>query len=172
MRQNLAILASTVLIISPFSIPTLAFAAGVPLDNLTSNYPTFNNLTSNNLNHSNTSGSIASPVEVPMLLAQNNRARRIEFVPGASTATVSSSVVRGDRAIYVLRGDRGQTMSVTIDSSQEQGGASFDVISPNGEILSSGATSFRQALPQSGDYRIIVGGSRGNASFSMMVSIN
>lgn len=164
MRQNLVILASAVLIISPFSLPTLAFAAGVPLDNLTSN----------DLNHppSTISESVSSSVEVPMLLAQNNRARRIEFASGASTATVSSSVVRGDRAIYVLRGDRGQTMSVTIDSSQEQGGALFDVISPNGEILSSGATNFRQALPQSGEYRIIVGGSRGNASFSMMVSIN
>jgi hypothetical protein len=68
--------------------------------------------------------------------------------------------------------ERGQTMAVTIDSSQEQGGALFDVISPNGEILTSGSASFRQVLPQSGDYRIIVGGSRGNASFSMTVSIN
>lgn len=159
MHQNIVILASAVLIISPFSIPTLASSAGVPLNNL-------NRLPSSILEN------ISYPSEALMLLAQNSRARRIEFASGASAATVSGSVVRGDRAIYVLRGDRGQTMSVTIDSSQEQGGALFDVISPNGEILSSGATSFRQALPQSGEYRIIVGGSRGNASFSMTVSIN
>jgi hypothetical protein len=95
MHKNLAILASTVLILSPFSVPTLAFAAGVPL----------NNLTLNNLNNppSTISGNISSPLEVPMLLAQNNRARRIEFASGASAATISSSVVRGDRAIYALR---------------------------------------------------------------------
>ncbi len=159
MRQNLAIFATTVLIISPFSAPTLAFSAGIPLNNL-------------NTPPSTISESISSPVEAPILLAQNNRARRIEFASGDSAATINSSVVRGDRAIYVLRADRGQTMALTIDSSQEQGGALFDVISPSGEILSSSATTFRQALPQSGDYRIIVGGSRGNASFSMTVSIN
>jgi hypothetical protein len=164
MHKNLAILASAVLILSPFSAPTLAFAVGVPL----------NNLTLNNLNNSLATipATISSPLEVPMLLAQNNRARRIEFASGASAATVSGSVVRGDRAIYAIRGDRGQTMAVTIDSNQEQGEALFDVISPNGEILTSGSATFRQALPQSGDYRIIVGGSRGNASFNMTVSIN
>ena len=168
MRQNLSILASAVIIISPFAVPTLAFAAGVPLDN------PIDHLTSNYLHHSpsDIAESITSPLANPILLAQSNRARRIEFASGAAAASISSSVVRGDRAIYVLRADRSQTMSVTIDSTQEQGAASFDVISPNGEILSSGATVFRQVLSQSGDYRIIVGGSRGNASFDMTVSIN
>lgn len=147
MYQGLAVFTSAMLIFGSFSAPTLAFSARVP-------------------------SSIPAQSETLTILAQSSRARRIEFAPGASAASVSTSVVRGDRAIYVLRADRGQTISVTIDSTLEQGGALFDVISPNGEIISSGATDFRQALPQSGDYRIIVGGSRGNASFSMTVSIN
>ena len=151
MYKSLAIFTSAILLLNPFTAPTFAFSARVP---------------------ANTPPNVVSNPESLIILAQNSRSRRIEFAPGASTASVSASVVRGDRAVYVLRADRGQTMAITINSTQEQGGALFDVISPNGEILSSSSASFSQALVQSGDYRIIVGGSRGNASFSMTVSIN
>lgn len=147
MYKNLAIFASTVLILSPFAAPALAWQASV-------------------------ASSIPSHLESPTILAQSSRERQIVFAPGAASASVSTSIVRGDRAIYLLRADRDQTMTVTIDSTPEQGGALFNVISPSGEILSSGSASFRQTLRQSGDYRIIVSGSRGNPSFNMTISIN
>jgi len=149
MNKSLAIFAGAILLLSPFSAPTLAASTRVPL-----NAPMFGN------------------PESLTILAQNSRSRRIEFAPGTSATSISNSVVRGDRAVYVLRADRGQTISININSSQEQGGALFDVISPNGEILNSSSASFSQVLSISGDYRIIVGGSRGNASFNMTVTIN
>jgi len=148
MYKGLSIVASAVLILSPFSLPALAAQ-----------------------NLGSPANFVPNSESLP-LLAQNNRARRITFATGASAASVSSSVVRGERAIYVLGASRGQTMAITIDSTMEQGGALFDVISPSGEIISSGVSVFRQSLVQSGDYRIIVGGSRGNASFDLTVSIN
>lgn len=112
-----------------------------------------------------------SPQLHSQLIAQNARGRRIEFANNASSATVESSVVRGDRLVYMVGASRGQTMSINIDSTQAQGGALFTVISPDGTVLDMGVSSFSRELTRSGDYQISVSGSRGNASFSLTVGI-
>ncbi|MFN6236075.1 hypothetical protein, partial [Microcystis sp.] len=63
----------------------------------------------------------------PCLLSQ------IRFAPGTNSATVNQSVVRGSRNIYLLRVNRGQRMDLKITSLENN--AVFDVIAPNGEIL-------------------------------------
>jgi hypothetical protein len=49
--------------------------------------------------------------------------------------------------------------------------AVFDVIAPNGEILKTEATQSSLKLPATGNYEIIVGGTRGNATYKLNVKI-
>ncbi len=94
---------------------------------------------------------------------------QIRFAPGTNSATVNQSVVRGSRNIYLLRANRGQRMDVKITSLENN--AVFDVIAPNGEILKTEATQSSLKLPATGNYEIIVGGTRGNATYKLNVKI-
>jgi len=94
---------------------------------------------------------------------------QIRFAPGTNSATVNQSVVRGSRDIYLLRANRGQRMDLKITSLENN--AVFDVIAPNGEILNTEATQSSLKLPATGNYEIIVGGTRGNATYKLNVKI-
>jgi len=94
---------------------------------------------------------------------------QIRFAPGTNSATVNQSVVRGSRDIYLLRANRGQRMDLKITSLENN--AVFDVIAPNGEILKTEATQSSLKLPATGNYEIIVGGTRGNATYKLNVKI-
>lgn len=101
--------------------------------------------------------------------------KRISFKAGESSATVSDSVIRGERSIYVVGAKKGQTMSVEITSLEDN--AVFQIKTPGGKFLADAAdgddaTVWDGPLPASGDYKIIVGGTRGNASFKLTVSID
>lgn len=106
-----------------------------------------------------------------ILIAQRARSRRIQFARGSNSTTIRDSVIRGERNVYILGARAGQTMGVQIVSTEAQGGALFDVVSPDGVVMETGATTFQQELPAAGNYRIVVGGSRGNASFTLNVTI-
>lgn len=108
-------------------------------------------------------------VEPPLLISQESRTRRIRFARGASSAVVEDAVVRGTRDIYLLGAREGQTMILNITSLEKN--AVFDIQAPNGELLKEEATSWRGVLPSSGDYSVIVGGTRGNASYKLDVTI-
>lgn len=100
--------------------------------------------------------------------------KRVRFAKGQHSATVSNSVVRGDRDTYILGAGEGQTMTVKITSVEDN--AVFQIENPDGEYLEGAgdgddAMSFSGELPQKGDYKIIVGGTRGNASYKLTVSI-
>lgn len=99
----------------------------------------------------------------PCLVAQ------IQFAPGTNSATVNQSVVRGSRNIYLLRANQGQRMDLKITSLEKN--AVFDVIAPNGQILKTEATQSSLKLPATGNYEIIVGGTRGNATYKLNVKI-
>ena len=106
----------------------------------------------------------------PILIAQQSRSRRIQFARGRSSATVQDAVVRGTTDTYVLNARANQTMRVNISSVEDN--AVFDVVAPNGQTLESETTSFSGKLPATGDYRIVVGGTRGNATYKLQVGIN
>ena len=100
--------------------------------------------------------------------------KRIRFAKGRHSATVSNSVVRGDRDTYILGAGAGQMMTVGIKSLEDN--AVFQIENPDGEYLDGAgetddATTFYSQLPDKGDYKIIVGGTRGNASYKLTVSI-
>jgi len=114
----------------------------------------------------------ASPVAVAP--KAENGTKRISFDAGETSDTVSGSVLRGERAIYIVGAKSGQTMTVDIDSEEDN--AVFQIKTPGGKFLDNAAdgddaTAWDGTLPATGDYKIIVGGTRGNASFHMTVSI-
>ncbi len=101
--------------------------------------------------------------------------KRISFASGETSATVSGGVIRGERAIYLVGAKGGQRMSVDITSEEDN--AVFQIQTPGGKFLADAgdgddATVWDGPLPASGDYKIIVGGTRGNASFKLTVSID
>lgn len=100
--------------------------------------------------------------------------KRMSFAKGKHSATVSGAVIRGDRDTYILGAAAGQTMTATITSTEDN--AVFQIETPSGEYLEDAgegddAMTFTGELPARGDYRIIVGGTRGNASYKLTVSI-
>lgn len=112
----------------------------------------------------------SASVERSFAIAQaQSRTQRIRFAPGKSSALVDDAVVRGTRDTYLLAAKARQTMTVSITSLEKN--AVFDVVAPNGRIIRQEATSWRGVLPATGDYKIVVGGTRGNASYKMQVAI-
>lgn len=95
--------------------------------------------------------------------------RRVEFAPGRSAAAVSNSIVRGERDVYLLGADGGQQMKLSINALENN--AAFDVVSPSGYILTLEAINETLLLPHTGDYQVIVGGTRGNASYELKIGI-
>ncbi|MBD1933152.1 MULTISPECIES: hypothetical protein [Cyanophyceae] len=112
----------------------------------------------------------SASVEPSFAIAQaRGRTQRIRFAPGKSSALVEYAVVRGTRDTYLLSAKARQTMTLSITSLEKN--AVFDVVAPNGRIIRQEATSWRGVLPATGDYKIVVGGTRGNASYKMQVAI-
>jgi hypothetical protein len=109
-----------------------------------------------------------SKQEIPGILI-SQRQQRIQFKRGASSAEVKGGIVRGEVKIYLINANRGQTMNVEIQSVE--GNAVFKVIDPNTNPLAEGQKSWSGELPQRGDYQIVVGSERGNASYTLSVSI-
>lgn len=109
------------------------------------------------------------------LVSADGIRKRIKFPKGKSSATVSGAVIRGDRDTYVVGAKAGQTMTVRITSRERN--AVFQIRdATNGEYLQDAgeaddATSITSDLPATGDYEIIVGGTRGNASYKLTVAI-
>jgi hypothetical protein len=101
--------------------------------------------------------------------------QKLRFARGESSATVRGAVVRGDRDRYYLSAKKGQTMSVKITSEEDN--AVFQVYLPGEEEALPGAGDGDDArdwsgeLPSDAEYVIVVGGTRGNASYALKVSI-
>lgn len=99
---------------------------------------------------------------------------RVQFAAGSSSATLKGGVVRGDRDIYILGARAGQVMDVSITSLEKN--AVFQIVAPGGGELPGAregddAMKWSGKLPRAGDYRIVVGGTRGNASYTLRVGI-
>lgn len=99
---------------------------------------------------------------------------RVRFAPGTSGATIKGAVIRGERDVYLLGAGAGQTMKVKIYSLEDN--AVFQIKNPDGSFASGAeegvdATIWSGRLPAYGDYKIVVGGTRGNATYTLMVEI-
>jgi hypothetical protein len=100
--------------------------------------------------------------------------QNIVFPKGQNGTTIDGTVVRGDRDTYSLRANAGQTMRVEITSTDNN--AVFVIYQPNGKTLPNAgdgqdATLWEGKLPAKGAYNIEVGGTRGNADYSLTIAI-
>lgn len=119
-------------------------------------------------------------------IARDNK-KEVRFTPGTTSATISDSVIRGDRDMYALTAKAGQTMTVEISALEDN--AVFQIYEPGAKFVKEDgitevkgtalpkagdeddAKSWSGKLPKSGKYWIIVGGTRGNATYKLKVSI-
>jgi hypothetical protein len=111
----------------------------------------------------------------PAVSAAKGIEKRVSFEKGRSSQLVEGSVVRGDRDTYIIGARAKQTLTVFIGSLEDN--AVFTIMdNSSGKPLKGaeeGADAKRWSgvLPSSGDYRIIVGGTRGNTSYIMKIEI-
>jgi hypothetical protein len=105
--------------------------------------------------------------------------QEIKFEPGKSSATLEGTVLSGDRDEYTLAVKAGQVMSVLITS--EENNAVFQIYRQvagswkplKGADEEDEATKWKNKLPGKGNehLKIVVGGKRGNATYTLEVAI-
>jgi hypothetical protein len=101
--------------------------------------------------------------------------KRVRFPKGSHSTTISGSVIRGEQDRYILGAKEGQTMTVRIKSVEDN--AVFQIYfageqeSLDGAGEGDDATSWSGKLPTTTDYVIVVGGTRGNASYKLEIKI-
>lgn len=83
-------------------------------------------------------------------------------------------MVRGTNDRYILGARPGQTMSVHITSREKN--AVFTILSPDGTALPGtddgrDATDWSGELPLNGDYSVWISPTRGNATYTLEVTI-
>lgn len=99
----------------------------------------------------------------------------IAFERGHNSSIVHGSVVRGDRDVYVARVRAGQVMSVKATALEHN--VAFSIFEPKATEAIPGTedendlTAWSGTLAKSGAYRIVVGGTRGNATYTLQVSV-
>ena len=106
--------------------------------------------------------------------ARQQASRRVRFARGATSAVVEGAVIRGDRDRYVVAARAGQRLQLAITSREDN--AVFQLYAPGGRPLRGAgemddARRWAGAPPATGDYVVVVGGTRGNASYRLTVSI-
>lgn len=102
------------------------------------------------------------------------KSQRVRFARGRTTAVLKGAVVRATRDRYILGASGGQTMIVHITSREQN--AVFSITGPGGEDLNGaeeGADTmdWTGELPRNGDYSIWVSPTRGNATYTLEVTI-
>ncbi|WP_147417686.1 DNA breaking-rejoining protein [Sphingomonas cavernae] len=94
----------------------------------------------------------------PVVAQDATRTTRVEFAKGATSKAITGSVKGYDTAIYVIGARAGQTMTVTLKTSNASN--YFTVMAPAAdEALFDGTingNSFKGKLPASGDYQVRV----------------
>ena len=95
---------------------------------------------------------------------------QIFFDPGKSSTTISDSVIRAYRDIYLITAQGGQQISLDISSLENN--ATVSLVSPSDIILGMDITQEEIVLPHTGEYTIIVGSTRGNATYDLSIEVN
>jgi len=95
-----------------------------------------------------------------LTIAQNDiRTERVQFEPGASSATIESSITGYETVDYILRASEGQYMNVSMATNNTSN--YFNILAPGKEneamfIGSTQGNQYEGILPASGDYKIRV----------------
>jgi hypothetical protein len=100
--------------------------------------------------------------------------KRVRFARGKNSIILSNAVIRGELDAYIVGARAGQQMTVRVTALERN--AAFSIENPGGSYLEGAgemddATSVSRRLPETGDYRIVVGGTRGNATYKLTITI-
>ena len=100
--------------------------------------------------------------------------KRVKFARGRTTAIMKGAVVRATQDRYILGARAGQTMIVHITSREKN--AVFAILGPNGVALEGAeegadVMDWTGELSLRGDYSIWVSPTRGNATYTLEVTI-
>lgn len=111
----------------------------------------------------------------------------IRFAKGNSTASVENSVVRGEVKYYTLQARKGQRLMATITAPEKN--VAFQIYAPGyaftadqsalketstplqGAGETDDAVTWEGELPSTGKYLIVVGATRGNATYRVNISV-
>jgi hypothetical protein len=115
--------------------------------------------------------------------------QEVRFPSGKTSTLIEQSVIRGESDQYFLTAKAGQKMEVSITALEKN--AAFTIYLPGytagkdedgileikGATLKGAgegddATAWKDILPSSGKYLILVGGTRGNATYRLKISIH
>ena len=115
--------------------------------------------------------------------------QEVKFPSGSNSALIEESVIRGESDQYFLTAKAGQKMEVSITALEKN--AAFAIYQPGykagkdadgileikgtslkGAGEGDDATAWKGVLPSSGKYLILVGGTRGNATYKLKISIH
>jgi hypothetical protein len=121
-------------------------------------------------------------------VAQAAVVQEVHFAKGKNSALIKQSVIRGESDQYTLTAKQGQKMAVGITALEKN--AAFTIYQPGykagkdadgileikGATLKGAgegddATAWKGDLPKSGQYLILVGGTRGNATYKLKITI-
>jgi hypothetical protein len=108
------------------------------------------------------------------LSAPSGKTQRVRFARGRTTAILKGAVVRGTQDRYILGARAGQTMIVHVTSREKN--AIFTILGPDATALQGtdeglDATDWTGELPLSGDYSIWLSPTRGNATYTLEITI-
>ena len=113
--------------------------------------------------------------------------RPLQFARGASSAVVTGAVVRGTRSVYSFDARKGQWANIVVTAVEANAAisvwrpgakASFgEMVEIEGRALAGAgelddASQWRGRLPDTGTYLIVVGPTRGNATFELRLAIS
>jgi len=104
-----------------------------------------------------------------------NSQERIKFAKGEYFTNIEGGVARGEVYSYVVGASKGQFMTITIMSPEDN--AVFYILRTDTWQYLAGATEdnpttrWEGTLPTSGDYQIVVGSNRGGSDYTLQVVI-
>ena len=109
-----------------------------------------------------------------LAVGQGGKVQRVRFARGRTTAVLKGAVIRATKDRYILGARGGQTMIVHVTALEKN--ALFYIVGPDGSMLpgaegDADVTDWEGQLPDSGDYSIYVSPSRGNATYTLEVTI-
>jgi len=101
--------------------------------------------------------------------------KQISFERGTSSAVVEGSVMRGDRDVYTVRARAGQMVAINVSALENNAAFSLyeagELQPVTGTREEDDATTWNGKLRRDGAFRIVVGGTRGNANYNLRLSI-
>jgi len=101
--------------------------------------------------------------------------KKVRFARGTSSTTITGAVIRGDRDRYYVGAKKGQTMSVKITSLEKNAVFQIYLAGEQESLPGAGdgddAMKWSGKLPADSEYVIVVGGTRGNASYTLTITI-